>query len=181
MMFWCKNEDKKSDIVIYADAKWQKSVLGLHMEVKQRKNKWKWAKRGFDQASHVCRSKPTYVDKIPGMQNHSYVRRASRIELCTQEQSCVHMNITAYTSPSPRMQEHRQKQIFNILKYASSKINPRHVLTPPKVSSFHLNPSHHKTQEFTLPKTHWNKRLEKNLKMRKSLKTYRFSYGNVIL
>ena len=40
-------------------------------------------------------------------------------------------------------------QFFHIFKEASSKINPRHVLTPPKTLGFHLNPSYNKTQAFT--------------------------------
>ena len=64
------------------------------------------------------------------------------------------VNKAAYASLSPCMQEHRQKQFFDIFKEVSSKINHRHIPTPPKMSGFHLNPSNSKTQSFTWPKTH---------------------------
>ena len=42
MLFWCKNEDKKKDIMII-EWKNDKKVLGFHVELKRLKNKWKWA------------------------------------------------------------------------------------------------------------------------------------------
>ena len=71
------------------------------------------------------------------------------------------------------MQKHKQEVSFNIFKHISSKINPKHVPTPPNVSGFHLNPSYNKTQAFTWPKTYQNERSMRNLKMRKVWKTYR--------
>ena len=45
--------------------------------------------------------------------------------------------------------EHR-RVFFDFFKFFSIKTQPKHVPTPPKVSGFHLNPSHNKTQAFTL-------------------------------
>ena len=79
------------------------------------------------------------------------------------------------------MKKYRQKVSFDIFKHISSKINPKHVPTPPNVSSFHLKSSHNKTQTVTWPKTHQNGRSKRNLTMRKVWKTYRFSHRDVIL
>ena len=45
--------------------------------------------------------------------------------------------------------EHKQSVFFNISKRLLIKNHPKHALAPPKVSGFHLNLSHNKTQAFT--------------------------------
>ena len=61
---------------------------------------------------------------------------------------------------------------FDIFKHILIKNRPKCVPTPPKVSGFHLNPSHSKTQAFTYPKTYWNKISKQNSKMRKVWKPH---------
>ena len=51
-----------------------------------------------------------------------------------------------------RTHEHRQKVFFDSFGHILIKTHSKHAPTPPKVSSFHLNPSHSKTQAFTCPK-----------------------------
>ena len=47
-----------------------------------------------------------------------------------------------------RKNEHK-RVFFYFFKVFSIKTHPKHVLAPPKVSSFYLNTSHSKTQAFT--------------------------------
>jgi len=47
-----------------------------------------------------------------------------------------------------------RKVFFHISNHISTKTHPKHVPTPSKVSGFHVNSSHNKTQAFTSPKTY---------------------------
>ena len=58
----------------------------------------------------------------------SYVHK-----LRMQEDSRVHMNLDG-------------EVFFDVFKHILIKTHPKHILTLPKVSGFHLNPSHNKTQ-----------------------------------
>ena len=72
-------------------------------------------------------------------------------------------NMSAHAGPNLHIQE----QTHNLF---STKTQPKHVPTPPKVSGFHLNLSHSKTQAFTSLKTYQNGRSKEKLNNKKSLK-----------
>ena len=63
------------------------------------------------------------------------------LEIVSPRQQEVLLHYVAYAGLSPRTQKHRQEKFFDIFKHTSSKINPKHVPTPPKTSGFYLNPS----------------------------------------
>ena len=81
-----------------------------------------------------------------------------------QEQACVYMNIGCTRK---NMSTHR-RVFFDIYKVFSTKTQPKHVPTPFKVSGFHLNPFHSKTQAFKSLKTYQNRKSKEKLENEKN-------------
>ena len=116
------------------------------------------------------RKGPAYAGFCTHTQDGTCTRINWRTITHTQEQACIRMNtgwacknMSAHAGPNLHIQE----QTHNLF---STKTQPKHVPTPPKVSGFHLNLSHSKTQAFTSLKTYQNGRSKEKLNNKKSLK-----------
>ena len=73
--------------------------------------------------------------------------------LRTKESSMRMHKYKLRTQADTRVRMNLDKEVFfNIFKNISIKSHPKHVLSPLKVSGFHLNSSHSKAQALTCPK-----------------------------
>ena len=92
---------------------------------------------------HAHRLDPTYASPFPHMQSLKNIHAYARIELRTHDyklhtQARAHTrNNTNESSSSTFSKKHHPKSILDMF------------LPPLKVSGFHLNPSHSKTQSFS--------------------------------
>ena len=91
--------------------------------------------------------------RSPRTQVEARIRIISRTSLCTHvERLCMHEHKSC-TQARVRVRMNQDREVFfDIFKHISIKTYHKHVPTLPKVSGFHLNPSHSKTQVFTSPK-----------------------------
>ena len=148
MVLWCINESETNNAMIFR-CKIDKNVC-YH-----RIGKWNQWKMSKNVQSKAPARRLTYASQGLCMWSRSRIRRFILTYIEPQEHTCIHKYRAAYAwiqaayiGPSPRMQEHRQKQFYDIFKEASSKIHLRQVPIPPRTLGFPLNPSYSKTQAF---------------------------------